>query len=274
MTTPSDRGAHRVEHVMGTAVSFDVRDPDCSPEAIDRAVEWLHHVDETFSTHRPDSPISALGRGEIALDEAGPEIAGVLRRCEEIRHASDGAFDVFEVPAPNGTTLDPSGLVKGWAIERAAAIIEEHGGHDFVINAGGDIVLRGRPWPGEPWRVGIRHPDEPMAVALTVEAEGPLGVATSATYERGAHIVDPRTGRPPTTLLSATVLGPDLGLADAYAKVVFVLGLAGLAWIERQPCYETWVITVDELTYWTSGITRTANGSAVLNRPVEPAGAG
>ena len=246
-------GRHHVEQVMGMAVSVDIRDACCPAEAVDEVVAWLHHVDDTFSTHKPESPISALGRGEITLDEVDADIGAVLRVCEDIRCRSEGVFDVFEVPAPNGTTLDPSGLVKGWSIERAAGILERHGCRDFCINAGGDIALRGRPEPASRWRVGIRHPDDPAAFALVIEADGPLGVATSATYERGPHIIDPRIHRPATVVASATVVGPDLTLADAYATVVFIMGLDGLDWIDDQPGYDAYVITHDQRTLWTPG---------------------
>ncbi len=240
---------------MGMAVSIDVRD-DIAPEAIVDVVEWLHHVDRTFSTYMENSPISQLGRGEIGFDEVSEEIRDVLRLCERVRVDSDGVFDVFAVPAPNGTTLDPSGLVKGWSIELAAGVLETHGAANFTINAGGDIAVRGRAEAGQPWRIGIRHPDEADLLATTLEVTGPLGVATSATYERGAHIIDPRNGQPTTALASVTIVGPDLTLADAYATTVFVMGADGLGWLADRPPYEGYVITHDGLTSWTPGFRR------------------
>jgi thiamine biosynthesis lipoprotein len=263
MTAPSaapgnqDRGGtHHVEFVMGMAVSLDIRDSDTPSDAVADVVTWLHHVDATFSTYIDDSPISRLGRGELDLDDVTDEVRDVLRLCEQMRLDTDGAFDIFEVPAPNGTTLDPSGLVKGWSIELAARILEHSGCANFCINAGGDIALRGRPAVGEPWRVGIRHPDQIDRLATVVAAPGPLAVATSATYERGAHIIDPRTGRPTTELASVTVVGPDLTIADAYATAVFVMGLDGLDWISGRPDYDAYVITHDAVTTWTPGFAR------------------
>jgi FAD:protein FMN transferase len=255
-TAPHGSGRHHVEQVMGMAVSIDIRDPDCPVAAVDEVVEWLHHVDDTFSTHKLDSPISAMGRGELTLPDASEEIREVLRLCERMRLETDGAFDIFEVPAPNGTRLDPSGLVKGWAIERAAELLESHGSANFCVNAGGDIALRGHPTGTTPWRVGIRHPGRPDALALVIEAEDRLAVATSATYERGAHIFDPRTGQPTTGLASATVVGPDLTIADSYATAVFVMGLDALEWIENRPGYDAYIITHDDETAWSSGFSR------------------
>ncbi len=256
MVTDQPRVAHarhHVEFVMGMAVSIDIRDVDVPETAVDDVVTWLHHVDATFSTYLEDTPISALGRGEIDLDGAGDEIRTVLRRCEELRIESGGVFDVFEVPAPNGTRLDPSGFVKGWSVEHAAAILERHGCHNFCINAGGDIAIRGNPEGDQPWRVGIRHPDRPDALAAVLLASERLGVATSATYERGAHILDPRTGQPVTDIASATVVGPDLTLADAYATILFVMGVDGLEWVAAHDGYEAYVITHDDTTHWTEG---------------------
>ncbi|MEZ5217487.1 MAG: FAD:protein FMN transferase [Ilumatobacteraceae bacterium] len=155
----------------------------------------------------------------------------MLLQCEDLRVLTDGAFDAFAVPAPNGTMLDPSGLVKGWSIERAAELLVEAGLGNFTINAGGDIAVRGRPSTDEGWRIGIRHPEIDTALAAVLEVDGSVGVATSATYERGAHIIDPISGQPTTELASVTVVGPDLGLADAYATAVFVMGVEGLEWL-------------------------------------------
>jgi thiamine biosynthesis lipoprotein len=171
-----------------------------------RVFAWLRWVDATFSTYRPDSQISRLGRGE--LGDPHPLVRSVLARCEELRRETGGRFDVRA-----GGRLDPSGFVKGWAVQRAAAF----GRGRFLIDAGGDVVLRGT------WRVGIRHPHEHdrLAAAITV---ADCAVATSGAYERGPHIVDPRTGRPAYGLDSVTVVGRDLGTVDAYATAAFVGG--------------------------------------------------
>jgi FAD:protein FMN transferase len=171
-----------------------------------RVFAWLRWVDATFSTYRADSEISRLDRGE--LDDLHPLVREVLARCEALRRETHGYFD----PRAGGR-LDPSGYVKGWAVERAAAF----GRGRFMIDAGGDVVLRGT------WRVGVRHPHErdKLAAAITVSD---CAVATSGAYERGAHVIDPHTGRPATGLSSVTVVGRDLGTADAYATAAFAAG--------------------------------------------------
>jgi thiamine biosynthesis lipoprotein len=249
-------GYHHVELVMGTAVSIDVRDEDAvGAPGLDEVLQWLQHVDRTFSTYRDDSPISQLGRHEIDVADGDEDVRAVLARCDRLRHETGGAFDVHAVPAPNGTTLDPSGYVKGWAIERAAQLLEEHGLANFCINAGGDIVVRGHAEMSRAWRVGVRDPRDPEGIAFVLEVAGPTAVATSSTYERGAHIIDPRTGKHPQALSSVTVLGPDLGEADAYATAIFVMGVQGIHWLAGVANYEA-VVTMP------SGATRATQGFA------------
>ena len=189
-----------VEHVMGMPVRVSG-----SVDAA-RVFAWLRWVDVTFSTYRRDSEISRLDRGERF--DPHPLVREVLARCEELRVETGGWFD-----ARAGGRLDPSGYVKGWAVERAAAF----GRGRFLIDAGGDVVLRGA------WRVGIRHPYERdrLAGAITVSD---CAVATSGAYERGAHVLNPRTRRPATGLSSVTVIERDLGTADAYATAAFATG--------------------------------------------------
>jgi thiamine biosynthesis lipoprotein len=146
--------------------------------------------------------------------------------------------------------------VKGWAVEQGAGILEAHGCENLCINAGGDIAVRGHPFGLQPWRVGIRHPDLDDALALVVDVADHGAIATSATYERGLHIVDPMTGEPAVALASATVIGPDLGMADAYATAIYVMGLDGLEWIESLSGYDAYVITPDGMTSWSPGFNR------------------
>ena len=146
--------------------------------------------------------------------------------------------------------LDPSGFVKGWAVEAAAGILDAAGARNYCLNAGGDVIARGEPEPGSPWRIGIRHPEIPDRVATILEARD-LAVATSGGYERGDHIGDPHTGRPALGLLSVTVVGPHLAEADAYATAAFAMGEAGLSWIATLPGYAGCMITAGRRLVWT-----------------------
>jgi FAD:protein FMN transferase len=237
-----------VEQVMGMAVSFTLATDDepAARAAIAEAIAWLHHVDATFSTYKNESPISQYGRGALQVEELSDEILSVLDLCDMARVDTDGAFDANAVKAPNGTSFDPSGLVKGWSVEGAAEVLERHGLHDFTINAGGDIVQRGALWT-----TGIRHPHIVDQLAAVLEFSGSLAIATSATYERGEHIVDPRTGAAPAVLTSVTIVGPDLTQADIWATALFVLGVEGTALLPAG--YEAFLITNDNMTLSTPG---------------------
>ncbi len=235
---------HHVEPVMGTTVSIDIVDSH-DRSLIDELVAWFHEVDDVFSPYKEHSPISRIGRGELAPSDAevGDDVREVLQRCGELAEATDGVFDVWSLPSPNGTRFDPCGYVKGWSVQRAARLLHGRGALDFCLNAGGDIALGGSDHAGADWRVGLRHPDDPMALAAVLHGVGPLAIATSGTYERGAHIVDPRDGRAVTELASATVVGPDLADADAYATTLYVMGTDGLYWLAQHDGYSGCVIT-------------------------------
>ena len=230
----------QVEHIMGTAISIDLRDPAVDARLVETTFDWLREVDARFSTYQPQSEISRLGRGEVTVEECHADVADVLSLCEELREESEGVFNAWRC-RPDGR-LDPSGVVKGWAVERAAGILERGGARNFCVNAGGDVVCRGEPEPGRPWRIGIRHPRETGAVAAVVHGYD-LAVATSGAYERGDHIVDARTGMPSCTLLSLTVAGPSLTMADAYATAGFAMGNAGVEWVATRPGYAPFAVT-------------------------------
>jgi FAD:protein FMN transferase len=231
----------RVEQIMGTAIGLDLRD-SIDPAVVEAAFELLRDIDARFSTYRPDSEISRLGRGELTEAECSADVLDVLAMCEEVRVQTGGAFDIRAGRGSAGP--DPSGLVKGWALERAAQRLDAGGARNFSLNGGGDIVARGLAG-GRPWRIGIRHPDLADRVAAVI-AVSDLAVATSGLYERGGHIVDPRTGRAPHGLRSVTVVGPSLTFADAYATAAFVMGLDGLRWIATLPGYGACGITTDD----------------------------
>jgi thiamine biosynthesis lipoprotein len=237
-----------VEHVMGTAVTFDVRGARPATQAVAAAAAWLHEVDAEFSTYRPDSAVCRFDRGELSAADAGPDMRWIIDRCERLRRETGGFFNAYATGR-----FDPSALVKGWAVQRAADGLSAAGIDSFCINAGGDVVACGRPEPDRRWRIGIRHPDDPHAVASVVEADGDLAVATSGAYERGDHIVDPTSGSAPRGVVSVTVAGPDLGLADSYATAAFAMGPDGAAWTLGVEGYEALTILNDETVLTTPG---------------------
>jgi thiamine biosynthesis lipoprotein len=242
-------GVRRVEHVMGMVVLVDVRDELVDEQLVDRVFDWLRFVDGIFSTYKQESEISRLNRGELALADADPHVREVLDRCDDLREETRGYFDAAAV---SESGVDPSGFVKGWSVDRAAALLDRAGVRNYAVNAGGDIRLRGGAVPEPCWRIGIQHPLERDEVAAVIESDD-LAVATSGAYARGAHVVDPHTGRPPADVLSVTVVGPDLAIADAYATAAFAMGEAGPHWTARLRGYEAMTITADRRVLATPG---------------------
>ncbi|WP_418082192.1 FAD:protein FMN transferase [Streptomyces qaidamensis] len=244
------------EETMGTVFSFDVRggEPAAVRAALDEAVAGLHRVDEVFSTYREDSQISRLQRGELTVAQCDPEVAEVLELAAEAERRSDGWFST----SYRGR-LDPTGIVKGWAVERAARRLADVPGVCGVnLNGGGDVQLLGTPGGQRPWRVGVADPLRPGGLAAVVSAGGvdELSVATSGTAERGDHIVDPRTGRSAVTdLVAVTVVGTRLTWVDCWATAAFAMGSReGLAWLESLPDVEALLITAGDEVRCTGGL--------------------
>jgi thiamine biosynthesis lipoprotein len=234
---------------MGMPVVVDVRDDDVDERVLEQMFDWLRVVDAIFSTYKEDSEISRLSRGELAVVAAHRDVREVLGRCEALRIETDGYFDVR---AATSDAIDPSGLVKGWAVDRAVSILEEAGVRNYAVNVAGDMRLRGRAVPEPCWSVGIQHPLEPNAIVAVVEAND-LAVATSGAYARGDHVLDPHTRRPPLGVLSVTITGPELATADAYATAAFAMGEAGIHWTARLHGYEAMTILANERVLSTPG---------------------
>ncbi len=227
---------------MGTGATVVLYEPVPTGDAarlVDTVFAWLHEVDRRFSTYRPDSEVNRLQRGEIQLRECSADLQLVLDRCADVWRATEGYFDVYATGQ-----LDPSGYVKGWSVQVASERLAAAGAVNHLIDAGGDLRASGHPAPGELWRIGVRHPWQTDAVCWVLTGTD-IAVATSGTYERGPHVIDPRSGKPAVALRSVTVVGPDLAVADAYATAAVAMGTSGRAWLARLDGYEAGVVTED-----------------------------
>jgi FAD:protein FMN transferase len=251
----------RVEPVMGTMVSIDVRPPLVPPPALEAAVAWFHDVDRRFSPFKPDSEMSRVAEGSLRLEDASGDVRAIVSLARSLRERTDGFFDAGGHREDG--RFDPTGVVKGWSIDEALASLRLAGARNVQIGAGGDLVAAGEPEPGRSWRVGIRHPDRVDALAAVLEVTD-QAVATSGVYERGDHIRNPRTGRPAAGLRSVTVVGPTLAMADAFATAAFAMGEAGIAWVGRQRGFGALGITNEKRVVWTAMLDR-------LLVPAEPA---
>lgn len=236
---------------MGTVVTIDLYGDERLDErnldrCVDAAESVLHEADGVFSTWKSHSPLSRLRRGELTIGEVPTAVLDVLDECRTARRLSRGWFDPWSLPGG----VDPTGLVKGWAAQRALDPLRGQGLSGALVNAAGDIASFGGRDHDKPFRIGVVQPTDPNRIACIVESPG--AVATSGTYERGMHLVNPFTGVA-TSSASATVTGPDLGLADALATALAVAGPSGLEFVNAIKGYEGLVIEVPDVFHSSEG---------------------
>jgi FAD:protein FMN transferase len=257
-STPSSPVHRRVAQLMGMPISLALRGRHAADArgaaAWDEALAILAEVDRVFSTYRPDSYISRLGRGEIRVDDCPHEVAEVLRLGELARVESDGAFNVWRAGPDGKAVLDPSGVVKGWAVERAARVFHSLPATDHCLSAGGDIVCRVVNPESPAWRIGIEDPRTSNRVLAVVPVRNGA-VATSGLNHRGAHICDARTGQVPSGVASVSVVGDSLTWADIDATAAFAHGRNALRWLSTRPARQGVVV-------WDDGTAETYRTSA------------
>jgi thiamine biosynthesis lipoprotein len=235
-------GLRRREDVMGTVATVHIADPLPAADLerlVRRAFDWMHEVDRRFSTYRDDSEVNRLARGEVSMAGCSADLRLVLDRCEELRRGTDGYFDAYATGR-----LDPSGYVKGWSVQVASELLTAADAPNHLVAVGGDFQTRGRPARGQEWQIGVRHPWRRDRLAWILRGTD-LAVATSGTYERGAHVIDPRRGVPAGGLRSVTVVGRDLGVTDAYATAVLAAGSVRLDWLASLDGYPVAAVTDD-----------------------------
>ncbi len=226
----ADRLTH-VEHVWGTAVTIDlagVRGREgVARSAVGACCALFDAVDRDFSTYKPLSEVSLHRNGVTGPGQQSADFVEVAAACRRVCDLTAGAFDPWAVPGG----YDPSGYVKGWAAGRASQLLLAAGFVDHLVNAAGDLCAAGDERPGSclGWPIGILNPHAPTEVIAVVDLRD-QAMATSGRYERGNHLIDPRTGRAVSGVDSATVVGPDAGLVDALASAALVDGHHAMAW--------------------------------------------
>jgi thiamine biosynthesis lipoprotein len=243
------RTQHEIK-VWGTVVFIDVTSNVDMAPAIAKVNKYVHLVDEQLSTFKESSIVSQLRRGEIEIEHCPSEVIEVWNLCAFVKELTEGAFDPWAVKGG----FDPSGLVKGWAADNCAEILLASGADHVQVNAAGDLALRGGFTPEQPWSIGVVNPDNRLEILQTFEIiDG--AIATSGTYERGAHINDPHTGMIAIGAKSATVIGPNGAIADALATALMVAGRDGGVWFTTPELseYSAWVIDRHEDLAWSIG---------------------
>ncbi len=257
-------GMKETRLIMGMPIEIEIVGENVKP-ALEAAFAYLVAVDNRFSTYKEDSEISRINRelGHSHILEnvrMSEEMREVFAIAEKTKKETNGYFDIRrpDLPAPNGTRqagglIDPSGVVKGWAIQNTAALIRKAGYENYFVNAGGDIAMNGKDAQGEEWSVGIRNPFNINEIVKVVLPRG-KGIATSGSYIRGDHIYNPH--KPEEVLkeiVSITVIGPDVLAADLMATAAFAMGKDGIAFIENLPGFEGYAIDAKGIATMTSG---------------------
>jgi FAD:protein FMN transferase len=234
--------------LMGMPITIEIVD-DVPHAVLESAFTDFAAVDERFSLFRESSEISALNKRRLSYSEISAEMREVLELAEQSKRESGGFFDIRR----SDGTLDPSGIVKGWAIRNIANLIRQTGSQNFYVNAGGDIQSCGRNEQGYPWTIGIRNPFNVDEFIKRVQPHG-RGVATSGISARGQHIYNPyRPNTPIDGIVSLTIIGPDVLEADRFATAGFAMGRAGLQFIEQLVGFEGYVVETNGRAIWTSG---------------------
>lgn len=235
---------------MGMPITVEILDLSATEADIARVFAYFRSIDDTFSTYKAESEISKINRGELTEEMYSEPMKTILALSEQTRLETQGYFDI-----QSKTIIDPSGIVKGWAIFQAAQMLKEAGFVNFYIDAGGDIQVAGTK-NGNPWRVGIRNPfnrNENVKVLAITDR----GVATSGTAIRGQHIYNPHhPERPVPDIVSLTVIGPDVYEADRFATAAFAMGKKGIYFIEKLAGFEGYLIDSSARATYTSGFER------------------
>lgn len=239
---------------MGMPIIVDVADERAGKDDLEAVFSYFEYVDRTFSTYKEESEISRINRGELPRSEWSADMREVFALSEETKRQTGGFFDIMK---DKGGAADPSGLVKGWAVRNAAALLRKRGFRDFFVEAGGDIEAAGRKG-GRAWRIGIQDPRDAKRIVKTV-CLSDRGIATSGNYIRGDHIWNPHApGVPISGIVSLTVIGPDVYEADRFATAAFAMGKAGIRFLERLTGFEAYLIAEDGIATMTSGFEKYA----------------
>lgn len=242
---------------MGMPVTVEVVDlpavagaRDTAP--LDEVFAYFTEIDERFSPFKETSEVAKLNQALREPAQAlSSEMCEILELAEKTKQETNGYFNIQK---PDGA-IDPSGIVKGWAVKNAADILAKKGFKNYYVEAGGDIQAAGGA-EDKDWSVGIRNPFNIKEIVKVIYPRG-RGVATSGSYERGRHIYNPHSPADPLNdIVSITVVGPDVLEADRFATAAFAMGTAGISFIETLPEFEAYSIDRDGIATMTSGFSK------------------
>lgn len=236
--------------IMGMPVTVEILN-STDKNLLEKVFAYFTAVDARFSTYKNGSEISQINRGELQTNQYSAEMKEVLRLAEQTKRETNGYFDIRTPQGP----LDPSGLVKGWAIYNAARILTDAGSNNYSVDAGGDIQVSRPDDDHSPWRAGIQNPFNSQEIVKAVGLRHE-GLATSGNYNRGAHIYNPKETEKQTSIVSLSVIGPNIYEADRFATAAFAMDKQGIYFIEKLARFEAYQIDTDGIGTETSGFNK------------------
>jgi len=228
--------------IMGMPITLNIVDPIVIQADLEKIFSYFTSIDEKYSPFKKDNELAKINAGILPLSQAKPEMQAIFALCSQTKTLTHGYFDIY-----HQGKYDPSGLVKGWAINNAAKLLKKSGFQNFYVDAGGDIQVSGLNAAGHPWKLGVRNPFNRFQNVKTFSFTNG-GVATSGTAIRGQHIYSPHNPSPITDILSLTVTGPNIYEADRFATAAFAMGKRGLDFIASLPGFSGFMIDKNEKT--------------------------
>jgi thiamine biosynthesis lipoprotein len=236
---------------MGMPITIEVVDPRVKESDIASIFDYFISVDRMFSTYKKDSEIARFNSGELTKNQLSTDVRQILQLADDTKRESNGYFNI-----QHDGKIDPSGIVKGWAIYNAAGLLKSHGFQNFYVDAGGDIQVSGKNEKGSRWTVGIRNPFNRDEIVKVVWLDN-NGIATSGFYIRGEHIYNPHKPHEHIRgIASMTVIGPTVYDADRFATAAFAMGEKGIQFIEKLPGYDGYMINAKGIATVTSRFNR------------------
>jgi thiamine biosynthesis lipoprotein len=233
--------------IMGMPVTVQIIDAGATSEDIQEVFAYLNYIDKKFSTYKKDSEISQINRGVVNKVDYSAEMKKILELSDQTKKETNGYFDINL----NGI-IDPSGIVKGYAIWQASKILEKKGHQNFYVEIAGDIQVFGKNEKGESWRVGIQNPFNPEEIIKIVKISN-KGIATSGNYQKGLHILNPKTKIAADEIAGISVIGPNVYEADRFATAAFAMGEKGIEFIEGLKGFDGYMVKNNQIAVMTSG---------------------
>jgi len=236
----------QTQHIMGMPITIMVNDDDVNPSQLDEVFDFFHYVDDTYSPFKETSVVSAINNGDMLPADYSRELRDILALAEATTEETGGYFALW-----HKGTFDPSGIVKGWAIQEAAAMLSQLASN-YYVEAGGDIQVNGDGPSGDGWEIGVRNPFDRIENVAIVTLHN-AAIATSGTAIRGQHIYNPFDSTPLTEIVSMSVVAPRIVDADRMATAAFAMGRKGIHFLEGRDTYEGFMIDATKQTTQTTG---------------------